>query len=73
MRDFGTGLDPQVVARPFTPGFTTKERGSGIGLVVARSIAEQHGGSLGLEPGEGGGTVATLTLPLEAPASEEDL
>jgi signal transduction histidine kinase len=42
-------------------------------LVVARSIAEQHGGSLTLEPGEGGGTVATLALPLEAQASEEDL
>jgi signal transduction histidine kinase len=73
VRDFGTGLDPQVIARPFAPGFTTKEGGSGIGLVVARSIAEQHGGSLRLEPAEGGGTVATLTLPLEAPVSEEDL
>jgi two-component system, NtrC family, sensor histidine kinase HydH len=73
VRDFGTGLDPEVAKRPFTPGLTTKEGGSGIGLVVARSIAEQHGGSLELVNADGGGSIATLTLPLEAPLSEEDL
>jgi two-component system sensor histidine kinase HydH len=69
--DTGPGLAPEIAARPFTPGLTTKERGSGIGLVVARSIAEQHGGDLVLGNRPEGGCAATLTLPLEAQVAEE--
>ncbi|HEY3355130.1 MAG TPA: ATP-binding protein [Polyangia bacterium] len=67
--DDGAGLAPQVAGRLFTPGVTTKERGSGLGLVVARSIAEQHGGRLTLAGRPEGGCVATLTLPLVAEPS----
>jgi two-component system, NtrC family, nitrogen regulation sensor histidine kinase NtrY len=49
----------------FVPFFTTKPRGSGIGLLLSRQIAEAHGGRLQLEDRrEGRGCVATLTLPL---------
>jgi signal transduction histidine kinase len=49
----------------FTPFFTTKPDGSGIGLVLSRQIAEAHGGSLELVPNPmGQGTRARLTLPL---------
>ena len=47
----------------FVPFFTTKQQGCGIGLVLARQIAEAHGGTVTLENRPGGGCVATLTLP----------
>ena len=55
--DSGKGMTPSVVARIFQPGFTTKKRGWGLGLPLARRIVEQyHGGSLLVrqsEPGKG--------------------
>jgi PAS domain S-box-containing protein len=61
--DVGVGL-PQS-GNLFTPFFTTKPDGSGIGLVLSRQIAEAHGGSLELMPNPAGrGTRARLTLPL---------
>jgi len=53
----------------FVPFFTTKPRGSGIGLVLCRQIAEAHGGSLSLSNRDDeDGCVAELRLPLAAPA-----
>ncbi|MBI5480367.1 MAG: HAMP domain-containing histidine kinase [Deltaproteobacteria bacterium] len=72
VRDTGPGLAPAVRERLFQPGVTTKPGGSGIGLVVARSIAAQHGGRLTLADAPGGGCVATLTLPLQSAAAAED-
>jgi two-component system nitrogen regulation sensor histidine kinase NtrY len=61
--DEGPGLPP--TANLFVPFFTTKPGGSGIGLVLARQIAEAHGGQLGLENRRPGpGCRATLRLPL---------
>ena len=63
MRDDGPGLANEVKARLFQAGTTTKERGTGLGLALARGLARQHGGDLLLENRPEGGCLATLILP----------
>jgi signal transduction histidine kinase len=63
VRDRGGGLAPEARASLFRPFFTTKERGTGLGLALAKKVAEAHDGTLGLEDREGGGTVARLVVP----------
>ena len=61
--DDGPGLPPS--ANLFTPFFTTKRNGTGIGLVLSQQIAEAHGGTLSLENRtEGPGCVARVRLPI---------
>jgi signal transduction histidine kinase len=64
--DRGHGMPAEVARRLFQPGVTTKPQGSGLGLTIARSIAEQHGGSLTLSLREGGGCAAELIVPRAA-------
>ena len=63
MRDTGEGMTGDVLKRVFEAFFTTREGGTGLGLPIARRIAEAHGGTLALRSREGEGTVATLSLP----------
>lgn len=65
--DEGPGMPPDILARATEVGATTKPQGSGIGLAVVATIAEQHGGRLELENIDDGGLSATLVLPKEAP------
>lgn len=61
--DTGPGLAEQMRGRLFVAGATTKPTGNGLGLRIARAIAEQHGGTLRLEDRTGGGCRATLEIP----------
>jgi two-component system sensor kinase FixL len=63
--DEGPGVPPAVRERLFTPFFTTKARGSGLGLATARRIVEAHRGSLRIECPSAGGTTAIVQLPVE--------
>ena len=61
--DQGPGIDEDVAQQLFTPFFTTKAEGMGLGLSRCRTVVEQHGGYLGHEPNLPRGTVFLFTLP----------
>jgi signal transduction histidine kinase len=61
--DTGPGLSPEVAPRLFEAFVTTKPNGLGMGLSIARSIIEAHGGQLRYSEAPGGGCTFTLTLP----------
>ena len=65
VRDFGIGLGPEP-NRVFTPFYTTKEHGMGMGLSISRSLVEGHGGRLWAAPNSPRGSVFSLTLPVAA-------
>ncbi len=64
VRDCGAGLDPEVGDRIFDAFYTSKKGGMGMGLSIARSIVESHGGRLSATANEGAGATFTFTLPL---------
>ena len=66
--DLGEGISPQVQQQLFTPFFTTKAEGMGLGLSLCRTVVEQHGGVMGFEPNMPQGTVFVFTLPVSAVA-----
>ncbi|VTU33872.1 Sensor protein FixL [Variovorax sp. SRS16] len=62
--DLGSGISGEVAARLFTPFFTTRSDGMGLGLSLCRTVVEQHGGALMFEPNRPRGTVFRFTLPI---------
>ena len=64
VQDQGDGIEPEVAERLFTPFFSTKAEGMGLGLSMCRTVVEQHGGHLEFQPTAGtGGTTFVFTLP----------
>lgn len=69
--DTGPGISPEILNRLFIPFSTTKPKGTGLGLVISRQIAQLHGGDLVLASQEGFGTTATLYFPCAPFSSDE--
>ncbi len=64
IKDNGSGIPPEVQEKVFTPYFSTKRTGSGIGLAVAKKGIENAGGNIWFETSEGMGTTFNISLPL---------
>ncbi len=62
-QDKGTGIDPQAMKNLFIPFFTTKERGTGLGLPISQRIVENHGGFIEARNRPGGGATFVVILP----------
>jgi signal transduction histidine kinase len=73
VRDRGPGIAPEVAERLFEPGVTSRPTGNGLGLVIARALARQHGGDVTLGEREGGGCVAVVELPARPSLGEGTL
>jgi two-component system, NtrC family, sensor histidine kinase HydH len=63
IEDTGTGISSENMKKIFNPFFTTKEKGSGLGLSIVRNIIEAHEGKISIESDEGKGTIVTINLP----------
>jgi len=68
--DSGPGIEAEVMDRLFEPFFTTKSSGMGMGLIISRTIIEDHNGRIDVGRWECGGTRFTVTLPLHQPIRE---
>ena len=67
INDNGPGIPSEIQKKLFTPFFTTKKDGIGLGLVITKEIIEEHGGSINVESTPGAGTTFTIQLPAGRP------
>lgn len=67
IEDTGTGMNDETLARVFDLFFTTKPEGTGLGMAIARSVIDRHGGELTLQSTPGHGTRARIRLPVGPP------
>ena len=63
IRDTGKGMTPEVKNRIYHPFFTTKEKGTGLGLAVVNKIITDHGGAIDLKTAPEAGSTFTVRLP----------
>lgn len=71
--DTGRGIPPENLDQVFNPFFSTKDKGSGLGLAMTKKILDEIGGSVELESEVGVGTTVRLVLPPQMAAEEADL
>ncbi len=61
--DTGGGISPENISQVFEPYFSTKQGGSGLGLLIVRRIVKSHGGEVVIESAPGRGVTFTIRLP----------
>jgi len=61
--DTGAGVDPEILKKIWTPFFTTKDTGTGLGLGIIKNIIEAHDGRISISNSPSGGTVVEVALP----------
>jgi signal transduction histidine kinase len=61
--DTGEGIPPETLGTIFDPLFTTKTKGTGLGLALAKTLVEMHGGKIDVEREPGKGSTFTVTIP----------
>ena len=66
VRDNGPGIHPDVLDKVFNPFFTTKDKGTGLGLALSKKVVDAHGGSMDVESDTEAGTEFVLTFPKAA-------
>ena len=71
--DTGSGLTPEETRHLFTPYYTANHHSAGLGLAIARSLTNLHGGSMRLRSKLGTGTVVCITLPRGARKPEAEV
>ncbi len=64
IKDNGCGIKPEDLEKVFTPFFTTKAKGSGLGMAISLKIIKEHGGLLKIDSVPGKGTVVAVYLPV---------
>lgn len=65
IKDTGSGMDTETAAKMFEPFFSTKDRGTGLGMSITRNVVEAHKGSIRVDSRQGAGTELTITLPAQ--------
>jgi signal transduction histidine kinase len=66
IQDAGEGIPPEKINRLFDPFFSTRPKGTGLGLTIAHRVIEDHQGRISVESVTGKGSVFTVELPLAA-------
>ncbi|MGB9676396.1 MAG: PAS domain S-box protein [Candidatus Bathyarchaeales archaeon] len=69
--DTGNGMTKEVMDKIWTPFFTTKSRGMGLGLPICKRIVEAHGGKISVKSAVNKGTTFTVTIPIKPKSREE--
>jgi signal transduction histidine kinase len=63
VKDTGPGIAPEALSRIFDPFYSTKEKGTGLGLPFAQQVVQEHGGTIRCDSAPGAGTTFTVRLP----------
>ncbi len=72
IRDTGSGIPEEHIENIFTPFFTTKNKGSGLGLSISHQIIQEHGGTINVESRVGEGSSFFINLPVSQDRNDRE-